>query len=208
LKLSLEFFRFKEEPAHFSIMLTSEEQRALLEIARASIADALVAKGQRSVQGGSPGGVTLSGGLAKPSGAFVTIRVGRDLRGCIGYIESDLPLVEVIREVAVKAATEDPRFPPMTQSELARASLEISVLSPLTVMEKLEQLEVGKHGILLVLGRARGLLLPQVAVEYGWGREEFLDHTARKAGLPPKSWRDPQAKIFLFRAEIFEEQGG
>jgi AmmeMemoRadiSam system protein A len=111
----------------------------------------------------------------------------------------------VVAEVAVKSATEDPRFVPMTQSELARATIEISILSPPRQVTDFAEIEVGRHGLIIELGRLRGLLLPQVATEYGWDRETFLDQTARKAGLPLKAWRDPAAKVYLFSAEIIEE---
>jgi AmmeMemoRadiSam system protein A len=184
-------------------MLTPEEKRELLEIARQSIAHALVR--DRGGRQGHVGGRTYTGGLAEPSGAFVTIRIGEDLRGCIGYIESTMPVGEVVSEVAAKAATEDPRFMPMTQGELARATLEVSILSPLKQVAHVDEIEVGRHGLLLELGRHRGLLLPQVATEYGWDREKFLEYTSRKAGLPAEAWKDPEAKIYQFSAEIIHE---
>jgi AmmeMemoRadiSam system protein A len=184
-------------------MLSPEEKRELLEIARESIAHALV--GAHAPERITVGGREYTGGLAEPSGAFVTIRIGEDLRGCIGYIESTMPVGEVVSEVAVKAATEDPRFMPMSQGELARATLEVSILSPLKQVARVEEIEVGRHGLLLELGRHRGLLLPQVATEYGWDREKFLEYTARKAGLPADAWKDPEAKIYSFSAEIIHE---
>jgi AmmeMemoRadiSam system protein A len=146
------------------------------------------------------------GRLAEPSGAFVTIRQHGELRGCIGYIESHHPLAVVVSEVAVKAATEDPRFAPMTQSELARATLEVSILTPLRQITDISEIEVGTHGLLLELGGHRGLLLPQVASEYEWDRETFLESTARKAGLPGEAWKDSGAKIFIFTADIVSEE--
>jgi AmmeMemoRadiSam system protein A len=189
-------------------MVTPEEKQELLEIARESIALALATDSSSARYEVSQRRKNRppSGRLAEPSGAFVTVRIGKDLRGCIGYIESHLPLAEVVREVAMKAATEDPRFMPMSQSELARATLEVSILSPLKQIADVGEIEVGTHGLLLEMGRHRGLLLPQVASEYGWDRETFLDNTARKAGLPQKAWKDPEAKIFVFSAEIIEEQ--
>jgi AmmeMemoRadiSam system protein A len=186
-------------------MITQEEKRELLSIARESIAHALVGAGRRTDDKPLKSR-KIEGRLSQPSGAFVTLRMGRELRGCIGFIVSDHPLAEVVSEVAVKAATEDPRFVPMTQSELARATVEISVLSPLRQVTNFDEIEVGRHGLIVELGRSRGLLLPQVATEYGWDRETFLDQTARKAGLPLKAWRDPDAKVFLFSAEIIEEE--
>lgn len=185
-------------------MFSPEEERELLEIARNSIAHALAGAGRRS-GGKRLKPKILQGRLQEPRGAFVTIRMGHDLRGCIGFIVSDRPLGEVVAEVAVKAALEDPRFPPMTESELACATLEISALTPLEEVGGIDDIEVGRDGLLIELGRFRGLLLPQVATEQGWNREEFLDHTARKAGLPPKAWKDRTAIIYRFSAEIIQE---
>jgi AmmeMemoRadiSam system protein A len=185
-------------------MISSKEELEMLEIARESIAHALVGGNRRS-EGRHLRSQKPEGRLAEPAGAFVTIRIGHDLRGCIGYIVSDRPLAEVISEVAVKAALEDPRFPPLTQSELGRATLEISVLSPLKEVAGVDEVQVGRDGLLIELGRYRGLLLPQVATEQGWDREQFLDHTARKAGLPSNAWKDPAAKIYRFTAEIIHE---
>jgi AmmeMemoRadiSam system protein A len=189
-------------------MVTPEEGRELLAIAREAIANALAlgrqgARWEMDQRFRSRG---WKGRLAEPSGAFVTIRQKGELRGCIGYIESPHPLALVVSEVAVKAATEDPRFAPMTQSDLARATLEVSILTPLRQITDVSEIEVGTHGLLLELGRHRGLLLPQVASEYGWDRETFLESTARKAGLPGKAWKDPDANIFIFSAEIVSEE--
>jgi AmmeMemoRadiSam system protein A len=186
-------------------VLSKKEQEALLSIARGSIARALVA-GRWKSAGGATAESGLTGALGVPSGAFVTIRLGGDLRGCIGYIASDLPLARVVDDVARKAATEDPRFPPLTQSELARATLEISVLSPLEKVNDTAEIQVGRDGLVIELYGRRGLLLPQVAAEYGWDRETFLEHTSRKAGLPVDAWKDPEAKIYRFTAEIVDEE--
>ena len=118
---------------------------------------------------------------------------------------ADQPLVRVVDEVAAKAATEDPRFPPLTLSEFARATLEISVLSPLQKVDDFTEIQVGRDGLVIELAGRRGLLLPQVAMEYGWDRETFLAHTSRKAGLPATAWKDPEARVYRFSAEIVEE---
>jgi AmmeMemoRadiSam system protein A len=179
-------------------MLTQDERGELLMIARAAVERAARGERARRVE-------THGGALGAAGGAFVTLRCGGDLRGCIGYIESELPLGEVVAEVATKAALEDPRFPPVTVQELDRITIEVSVLSNLRPVKDVDEVEVGEHGLLLELGQNRGLLLPQVATEYGWDREQFLAHTARKAGLPEKSWGDPRAKLFIFSAEVFDE---
>jgi AmmeMemoRadiSam system protein A len=190
-------------------MLTAEERRAALAIARTAIGRAMHTRYPDTVREGfRPGdnAGTLTGALADPAGAFVTLRLNNDLRGCIGYIESSDPLGNVIDEVAEKAAFEDPRFPPLTPPEFENIHIEISVLSPMRRVKSIEEITVGTHGLLLEVGWRRGLLLPQVATEYGWDREEFLDNTARKAGLARSAWRDENARIFVFSADVFEDQ--
>jgi AmmeMemoRadiSam system protein A len=140
--------------------------------------------------------------LRTAAGAFVTIHTGKDLRGCIGYPESDLPLAEVVRRCAVAAATSDRRFPVLNASEWPRVSIEISVLGPIEPVADISEMEMGRHGLIAQLGHLRGVLLPQVAAERGWGREEFADHTCRKAGLPTGAWRSG-AKLFKFEAQVF-----
>ncbi len=180
-------------------MLSREHKRELLRIAREAITNALA---QRTLAALAPQDEVLRA----PSGAFVTLRIDHSLRGCIGYVESVLPLAEVVAEVAQKAALEDPRFPPLTSPELSRLSIEISVLSPLERVTEVEDITVGVHGLLIESGSHRGLLLPQVATEFGWNREEFLSATARKAGLPENGWQDPRAALYRFTADVFEEQ--
>ena len=188
-------------------MLNKKEQQLLLSIARESIARALAGgRGKRKSEGMAIAEADLAGPLGAPSGVFVSIHIGKDLRGCIGYIRSELPLAQVVDDVAAKAATEDPRFPPMTQTELALATLEVSVLAPLRQVKDISEIEVGRDGLVIELSGRRGLLLPQVATEYGWDRETFLAHTSRKAGLPSDAWKIPEAKIYRFSAEIIEEK--
>jgi len=181
-------------------MFTPEEKRELLRIAREAISDALESRQAPDMR-------PAEGALARPSGAFVTLRLNQDLRGCIGYIESNEPVRAVIAEVAVRAAFDDPRFPPLTAEEFRNIHIEISVLSPLRQIRDIGEIEVGVHGLVLELGQCRGLLLPQVATEYGWDRLEFLGNVSRKAGLPRTAWSDPGARIFVFSAEVFEEEG-
>ncbi len=143
--------------------------------------------------------------LLQKCGAFVTIKRHGQLRGCIGYVEGIKPLWETIVDMALAASTEDPRFQPMTVAELDDFDLEISVMTPLHKVENPEEVTVGTHGILLRRGHRSGLLLPQVATEYGWDRETFLAHTCQKAGLPMDAWRDPQTAIYVFSAQVFHE---
>ncbi len=150
--------------------------------------------------------------LKKPSGVFTTINTFPDkqLRGCIGYPEPIKPLYQAVIETAVLAATDDPRFPPMTPEELDHVLFEVSVLTPPRKIdvppdERERCVNVGKHGIIVRKGPFSGLLLPQVAVEYGWDARTFLDHTCMKAGLPPGCWRSADVEIFLFEAEVYGE---
>ncbi len=149
---------------------------------------------------------TASGQLAQARGAFVTLKRRADgsLRGCIGFMESDAPLLETVMRMAVAAATEDPRFDPVSLEELAEIEIEISALGAIAPIRP-QEVEVGRHGLLIRLGRRRGVLLPQVPVEHGWDRETFLAHTCRKAGLPDEAWRDPEARIEAFTATVFGE---
>lgn len=132
---------------------------------------------------------------------------GHDLRGCIGHISGDRPLGEVIRQVAVSAARSDHRFPPVQLDELSALRIEISVLSEPVLIEtaNLSRLVIGRDGLLVRRGRAQGVLLPQVAVEQGFGPEAFLNAVCHKAGLPPGSWREPATRVFTFTADVFVE---
>jgi AmmeMemoRadiSam system protein A len=136
-------------------------------------------------------------------GAFVTLHKQGNLRGCVGYIESAKPLYQTVRECARAAALQDMRFDPVEPEELPLLHLEISVLSPLEDIAP-ENIEVGRHGLLISLGYQRGLLLPQVAVEWKWDAERFLRETCRKAGLPQDAWRSG-ARIQAFTAQVFAE---
>jgi AmmeMemoRadiSam system protein A len=143
--------------------------------------------------------------LEEKFGVFVTLHKHEQLRGCIGYIEGVKPLYEEVMEMANSAAFRDPRFPPVQKNEVKDLEIEISVLSPIKQISDVKEIQVGKHGIIIQREFYRGLLLPQVAVEWKWNREEFLRQTCFKAGLPADSWKDPQTKIFIFSAEIFGE---
>lgn len=180
-------------------MLTKEEKEYLLKAARRAI--------EASVRDqGEPGFPECPKKLRQPSGAFVTIHEKGELRGCIGYIQAVRPLIDTVSEVAAKAALEDPRFMPVREDELSGLEIEISVISPMKKIKDPEEIEVGTHGILMESGHCRGLLLPQVATEYAWDRETFLQQTCRKAGLPVNAWKDPATTISVFTAEVFGEE--
>ena len=179
--------------------LTDAERATLLKLARETIAQYLK-DGKR---------VALSraeGLLAENCGAFVTLHKRGQLRGCIGNMIGMRPLIETIQEMAISSATQDPRFRRVTPDELADIDIEISVLSPMKRIKDVNEIEVGTHGILMRRGMYQGVLLPQVATEWGWNREEFLAHTCEKAGLPMDAWRDPETAIEIFSAEVFGEK--
>jgi len=179
--------------------LTDGEKGLLLKLARDTI-DRYLADGSR---------IDLpkaEGLLAEKCGAFVTLHKRGHLRGCIGSMVGTMPLVETVREMAIAASTEDPRFHNVTPEEMEQIDIEISVLSPMQKVKDPSEIEVGQHGILMRQGMYQGVLLPQVATEWGWGREEFLEHTCEKAGLPIDAWKDPKTSIEIFQAEVFGER--
>lgn len=143
--------------------------------------------------------------LDAPCGAFVTLRKQGALRGCIGRMTSPEPLYLTIREMALAAAFEDPRFPSLVEGELRHIDIEITVLSPLRKINDVNEIEVGRHGIYITKGWHSGVLLPQVAVEQGWGRDTFVEQTCYKAGLPPDAWKSPDAVIQIFEGLVFGE---
>jgi len=178
--------------------LTDDEKQALLRIARASILAELAGKKPPAAKG--------QGALEEKRGAFVCLKRRGRLRGCIGFIEARKPLARTVEEMAVAAALQDPRFPPLREEEMKEISLEISVLTPLRKTADVGQIEVGTHGLYVRKGSRAGLLLPQVATEYGWDRDTFLKETCRKAGLVPDAWRDPETEIYLFSADVFGDE--
>jgi AmmeMemoRadiSam system protein A len=139
-------------------------------------------------------------------GVFVTLKMHGELRGCIGYAEPQLPLGQTIVLCAIHSATEDPRFLPLKPSELDLVRIEISLLTPLQKISDPAEIEVGKHGIVISSGMRRGLLLPQVAIEWNWDRETFLKYSCQKAGLHDDAWKSPLTSIYVFSAEVFGEE--
>ncbi len=178
--------------------LSSVEKKALLQMARNSITRALL-----DVTVTDP--VIDSPVMAENRGAFVTLHNKGQLRGCIGYVLPILPLAETVEEMAQAAALRDTRFPPVKPGEIDELDIEISVLTPMRRIESVDDIEVGVHGLYLKKGYASGLLLPQVAAEYDWDRQTFLEQTCRKAGLPPEAWKDDDTTVHTFSAEVFRE---
>jgi AmmeMemoRadiSam system protein A len=178
--------------------LTEDDQRLLLQIARNAVGSYLLRQVPHLPE--VPCGV-----LAEPHGIFVSIHKGTALRGCIGNIHPAGPLYRSAAECAISAAVGDPRFMPMSYVELAEVEFEISVLGLMSRVRDVSEIEVGRHGLLITKGSARGLLLPQVAIANGWNRERFLQETCTKAGLKPNDW-EKDAAIDLFSAVVFAEK--
>lgn len=174
--------------------LSDDERKAILELARQGVVEA--ACHARPVHP-----IPHEGVFARRCGVFVTLHVRGRLRGCIGVIEAREPLGESLVRCAGGAAVEDPRFPSMRPDEASEVQIEVSLLSELRRI-KPEEIEIGKHGLVVERGARRGLLLPQVAVEHHLGREEFLRETCLKAGLPADAWSDPATNVLGFTCEI------
>jgi len=178
--------------------LNPVERRWLLQLARSTIEI-------RLRDTGVPNEPPPPGPLTAIRGAFVTLTTGGVLRGCIGHVVGHDPLWLSVRDNAINAAFQDPRFPPLGANELPAVEIEISALTPLWPVTDPDQIVIGRDGLMIEVAHHRGLLLPQVADRYEWSPEEFLDQTCRKAGMQPGSWRDPEATISAFSAEVFSE---
>ena len=185
-----------EEKVGVDLGLSEEEKKTLHEIAHTVIWNKASGKEVPEFK-------ITSERLQELRGAFVTINKKGALRGCIGHIKGVKPLYRSVEEMAAAAAFQDPRFSPVTEKELKDLDIEISVLTPFKQITDVSEIEVGKHGIYMERGFYSGLLLPQVATEYGWDRNTFLEHTCRKAGLPPDAWKEKDTKIYIFSADIF-----
>ncbi len=180
------------------LKLTQEEKIFLLSLARKAIS--LKTENKKF-----PQSQYFSEALGQLAGVFVTLNKNNQLRGCIGYVEGIKPLQTAVEEMAIAAAFNDPRFPPLEKEEMEDLAIEISVLSPLKIIDDINKIDVGKHGLIVENGLHRGLLLPQVAVEYNWNNISFLEYTCQKAGLSTDAWKDESTKIQVFSAEIFSE---
>jgi|HubBroStandDraft_6_1064221.scaffolds.fasta_scaffold01221_7 AmmeMemoRadiSam system protein A len=183
-------------PLNFS-SITPSDKKILLEVARRSL-ELCVHKRE------SLNELPNAEGLNRPGGAFVTLRIRRRLRGCIGQLVSSEPLIRVVAYCAHSAALEDPRFQPVRAEELPEIEIELSILSPLVTVVP-DQIVAGKHGISVRQGNRRGVLLPQVAVQFHWDAKKFLEETCVKAELERDAWKDPAVQIQVFTAEVFGE---
>ena len=177
--------------------LTPAEEKTCLDLARRALRHYFETDGLLPTP-------VKSGRIKEIRGAFVTLNVDGDLRGCVGYPLPVKPLDETIIEMAVAAASQDTRFEPLQPQEMARLKIDISVLGLPEPVGDPAEVEVGRHGIIVSKGFRRGLLLPQVPGEYGWDRETYLRHGCLKAGLPPDEWKKG-AKIEVFTAQVFSE---
>jgi len=192
-----EKMKLEEKKVGVDLGLTEEDRKVLMEIARKTI--------ECKVRGEKLPEFKVESPILKENrGAFVTIKEHGQLRGCIGYLEAIRPLYITIQEMAEAAALRDSRFPPVTTEELDKLELEISVLTPLRKIKDINEIEIGKHGIVLKKGYHQGVFLPQVATEQGWDRITFLEEICHKAGIYDKNcWKDKDAEIYIYSAEVF-----
>ena len=179
--------------------LSTDDKKQLLKIARQTISNTVTGKSPASYKPESPI-------FAEKRGAFVTIHKNNQLRGCIGFLHPVKSLLETIIEKAEAAAISDPRFTPVQPNEISDIDIEISVLSPLREISDISEIEIGKHGLYIEKALNKGLLLPQVATEYKWDSNTFLEHTCIKAGLPTDAWKDKNTIIYIFSADVFNEK--
>jgi uncharacterized protein len=179
-------------------MLTDEQKRDLVHCARIAV--------EAQVTGRRPLPIPRSVDLPRASGAFVTIKRRGQLRGCLGTLECRRGLADEVARCAADAASEDPRFPPVAPDELPELAVEVSILGPLERIDpsRPDAFVIGRHGLVVEQGVHRGLLLPQVATEWGWTPDQFLRQTCVKAGLPPDAWQRG-ATVYRFAADVFGE---
>ena len=188
-----------------AVQPTETQQRAMLVMARQAIAAALNNEPAPAVAPDDPF-------LAYRAGVFVTLREKKrfresgpgNLRGCIGHMQADRPLIQLVPEMAVQAATGDPRFPPMKPMELKGVTIEIAILSPIRPVQSRDEIDIGKHGLVLTGEWRRALLLPKSPVIYGWDLDQYLANLHRKAGLPPGYWPE-RGKLYSFTSFDFGE---
>jgi AmmeMemoRadiSam system protein A len=179
------------------MVIGPEDQRRLLALARCALEARVRHAGVPEID------TTLAPEVRR--GAFVSIFSGGELRGCLGRLNSQLPIARLVAQLAQAVADSDPRFERVTPQELGGIVVEISVLTTEREIESIDEIELGRHGLIVEQGASRGLLLPQVAGEHGWDRDAFLDHTCLKAGLAADAWRRG-ARIFVFEAQVFGER--
>ncbi len=188
--------KLETEPEDSKFELSDSDKKAMLSFARKTIKQYLETETLPLARGFSPM-------LEKNLGAFVTLRINDELRGCIGYMREDMPLCEVIGTMAIQSAFNDQRFYPLTWNEFQKVEIEISVLTPTKPISNYTEIVLGRDGVVIKKNGRQAVFLPQVATEMNWNREELLENLCRKAGLLPGDWQD--AQLFTFQAEVFEE---
>jgi len=177
--------------------LSLENQQELLTLVRTVLEDEIVKSDSQRYP-------TDNEAFKGHQGAFVTLHLKGQLRGCIGRIVSDKPLYDLVQEMAIASALHDSRFKPVTTEEVAELELEISVLTEPENVRSVDEIVVGEHGLIIQQGTRSGLLLPQVPVEHGWDKQTYLKHLCRKAGLPETAF--PGSKLYKFSAQVFSER--
>jgi AmmeMemoRadiSam system protein B/AmmeMemoRadiSam system protein A len=179
--------------------LNQSQRKELLDLARKSILEQLRSGKLTPFQSNEPV-------LTRLSGVFVTLKEDGELRGCIGHLQADLPLYQTMQEMAISAAFSDPRFPPLKESEMDRTSLEISILSPFQRITGVDQIEIGKHGLLISEEGREGIFLPEVPVEQGWDLPAYLSNLCYKAGLPDGCWLNADSALYTFTTVAFGDK--
>jgi AmmeMemoRadiSam system protein B/AmmeMemoRadiSam system protein A len=191
--------KYSRKNPESGFILSGKDKRFLLSLARRNIQAAVLHKALHPDKGKVPPFCRMKRGV------FVTLKMHDNLRGCIGYVDGIKPLYQAVIDNSFNAAFRDPRFLPLQKDELRAIKIEISVLTEPREIDSINEIEIGRDGLIIGEGPSRGLLLPQVPVEWGWNREEFLMHTCRKARLPDNAWRDKNVRIYRFQAIVFSE---
>ncbi len=182
-------------------MLNAKQKKELLKIARETLECFLAGKEHPEMKITDPL-------LKEKRGAFVTLHNGKNLRGCIGMLLPEKPLHQTIKDMAIEAATADPRFSSVTEQELKEIDIEISVLTVPQKVSSPDEIVLGRDGVIVKSGWHQGVFLPQVASETGWSKEEFLSYLcSQKAGLSPDAWKNPKTEMYIFQADVFSEKG-
>ncbi len=180
-------------------MLSQKEKNILLQIARNTLKNYFQKKTYLYED-------ELTKNLKKKLGAFVTLKKGQNLRGCIGYVFSDKPLYKTVAELTKKSAFDDSRFNKLTEDELSQIKIEISILTEPRKITSPKEIKIGRHGVIVEQGHKNGLFLPQVATENGWNQETFMDYLCEhKAGIPKEDWKNGKVDIYTFEAVVFSE---
>jgi AmmeMemoRadiSam system protein A len=194
--------------ADLPFLLTDDEKRFLLGLAREAIKEAVAPASAKQDDAHSPSATaeTLNDLAEISAGVFVSLHINDALRGCIGYLDALQPLPAAVQDTAKAAALRDPRFDPVREDELQDIDIEVSVLMPLEKISGPDEIIIGRDGLMIRCGKQQGVLLPQVAVRAEFEPISFVEHTCLKAGLPKDAWKLPECEVFRFKAEVFGER--